>query len=106
MNWPYYDPRFWVPVLPLLAVVVLRTPFTLPSWVKGIGKLYLVVYLFLGVFAAGYSLYVGFNKERFSRNQAAGDYRNEYEIHFFGKPLTDTAKQVDPNVVEILNKYD
>lgn len=105
-NWPYYDPRFFVPVLPLLVVVILRTPFTLPSWVKGIGKLYLVVYLFLGVFAAGYSLYVGFNKERFSRNQAAGDYRNEYEIHFFGKPLSDTAKQVDANVVEILNKYD
>ncbi len=27
MNWPYYDPRFWVPVLPLLVVVILQTPF-------------------------------------------------------------------------------
>lgn len=105
-NWPYYDPRFWVPVLPLLAILVLRTPFSLSSMVKGMGKLYLAIYLALGLFAAGYALYTGFNKERFARNQAAGDYRNEYEIHFFGKPQTDTATQVDMNVVEILKKYD
>jgi hypothetical protein len=105
-NWPYYDPRFWVPVLPLLVILVLRTPFSLSSLVKIISRLYLVIYLVLGFAAAAYALYTGFNKERFSRNQAAGDYRNEYEIHFFGKPLTDTAAQIDPNVVEILKKYD
>jgi hypothetical protein len=105
-NWPYYDPRFWVPVLPLLVILVLRTPFTLNSVVKILSRLYLAVYLALGFAAAAYALYNGFNKERFSRTQAAGDYKNEYEVHFFGKPLTDTARQIDPNVVEILKKYD
>lgn len=105
-NWPYYDPRFWVPVLPLLVILVLRTPINWSSLWKGIGKLYLAIYLVLGFAAAAYALYIGFNKERFSRNQAAGDYKNEYEIHFFGKPLTDTATQVDQNVVDILKKYD
>lgn len=105
-NWPYYDPRFWVPVLPLLVILVLRTPFMLSSIVKGIGKLYLSIYLLLGFSAAAYALYNGFNKERFARSQAAGEYKNEYEIHFFGKPLTDTATQIDQNVVEILKKYD
>lgn len=106
MNWPYYDPRFWVPVLPLLVVFVLRTPFVLPSFIKGLSKLYLVLYLLLGFFAAAYALFTGFDKERFSRNQAAGDYRNEYEIHFFGKPQSDTALRINQNVVEILKKYD
>jgi hypothetical protein len=106
MNWPYYDPRFWVPVLPLLVVFILRTPFILPKFVKGLSKLYLVLYLFLGFFAAAYALYTGFNKERFARNQAAGDYRNEYETHFFGKPQSDTVTRVNQNVLEILKKYD
>jgi len=105
-NWPYYDPRFWVPVLPLLVILVLRTPINWSSAWKLIGKLYLAVYLVLGLAAAAYALYIGFDKERFARNQAAGDYRNEYEMHFFGKTLSDTATRVDQNVVEILKKYD
>jgi hypothetical protein len=105
-NWPYYDPRFWVPVLPLLVILVLRTPINWSSVWKLIGKLYLAVYLVLGLAAAAYALYIGFDKERFARNQAAGDYRNEYEMHFFGKTLSDTATRVDQNVVEILKKYD
>jgi len=106
LNWPYYDPRFWVPILPLIAVVILRTPFSRRPALKIFSRLYLVAYMALGIFASLYSLYIGFNKERFSRNQAKGDYRNEYEIHFFGKPQTDTATHVDQNVVDILNKYD
>lgn len=105
-NWPYYDPRFWVPVLPLLVIFILRTPFRLPSLAKMLSRLYLAVYLLIGLLAAAYALYTGFNKERFARNQAAGDYRNEYEIHFFGKPQTDSATHVNQNVVDILEKYD
>ena len=106
LNWPYYDPRFWVPVLPLIVAVILRTPFHAYPLLKWVGRAYLVIYLVLGLFAAGYSLYVGFNKERFAEKHAKGVYRNEYETHFFGKPQSDTARSIDPNVVEILNKYD
>jgi hypothetical protein len=106
MNWPYYDPRFWVPVLPLLVVVILQTPFNSRGWLKGVSRLYLGVYLALGLGAAAYSLYVGLDKERFAQKQANGLYRNEYEIEFFGKPQTDTATHVDPEVLNILKKYD
>jgi hypothetical protein len=106
LNWPYYDPRFWVPILPLIAAVILRTPFNSKPIIKAFGRLYLAVYLALGVFAALYSVYIGFDKERFSRNQAKGVYRNEYEVHFFRKPQSDTATHIDQNVLDILNKYD
>ncbi len=106
LNWPYYDPRFWVPVLPLIVVVILRTPFNSRPLLKLFSRAYLALYIALGLFAAAYSLYVGFNKERFAKSHAKGVYRNEYEIHFFGKPQTDTATHIDNNVVEILNKYD
>lgn len=106
LNWPYYDPRFWVPVLPLLVVVVLQTPFNSKPLIKGVSRLYLAGYLALGLFAAAYSLYVGLNKERFAQKQASGVYRNEYETKFFGKPQSDTATHIDAEVLNILRKYD
>jgi hypothetical protein len=106
MNWPYYDPRFWVPILPLMVVAVLQTPFNSKPWLKGVSRLYLAGYLALGVFAAGYSLYVGLDKERFAQKQANGVYRNEYETKFFGKPQSDTATHVDAEVLNILKRYD
>ena len=105
LNWPYYDPRFWVPVLPLLVAVLLRTPFNRWTWLKWLSRAWLAVYLALGFFAAGYALKTGFNKAEFAKKQANGVYRNEYETYFFGKPQSDTAGTVDPNVEQILKKY-
>jgi hypothetical protein len=105
INWPYYDPRFWVPVLPLIVAVLLQTPFSSKPWLRSLSKVYLGVYLMLGIFAAVYSLKTGLNKEEFAKKQANGVYRNEYETYFFGKPLSDTAVHLDQNVVDILNKY-
>lgn len=106
LNWPYYDPRFWVPVLPLILAVMLQTPFNSKPWLKGVSRIYLAAYLALGLFAAAYSLYIGLDKNRFAQKQASGVYRNEYEIKFFGKPQSDTATRVDPEVLNILKKYD
>lgn len=105
LNWPYYDPRFWVPVLPLLVAVLLRTPFNRWPWLKWLSRIYLSVYIALGVFAAAYALKLGFNKAAFAQKQANGVYRNEYETYFFGKPQSDTATMLDQNVEQILKKY-
>lgn len=104
-TWPYYDPRFWAPLVPLFAAILLRTPFRWPL-LRSLAKLYLGCYLAAGALAAAYSLSIGFNKAEFARKHANGVYRNEYETHFFGKPLSDTAVKTDPKVVELLNKYD
>lgn len=106
INWPYYDPRFWVPVLPLVVAVLMQTPFNSKPLLKYLSRAYLIYYLLLGIFAAGYSLKTGFNKEEFAKKQASGVYRNEYETYFFGKPQSDTAKMLDQNVVDILKKFD
>ncbi len=105
LNWPYYDPRFWVPVLPLMVVVVIEADWARHRIGLVIKRLYLGFILLSGLTAAAYSLYTGFDKHRFATNHARGDYRNEFETYFFGKPLSDTAKTVDNNVVEILKKY-
>lgn len=105
LNWPYYDPRFWAPLVPLFAAILLCTPWPRPVF-RSLAKVYIGFYLLVGAAAAVYSLKLGFNKAEFAGKHAAGVYRNEYETHFFGKPLSDTATHVDAHIVDLLNKYD
>lgn len=111
MNWPFYDPRFWVPVLPLVVAVVAQ-------YVKGAasyelraarGMLRTVVfalYFVVGIASVGYLTYTSLNRRLFARTQANGVYRSEYETFFYGKPLDPTTRQADPNIVDILRRYD
>ncbi len=105
-SWPFYDPRFWVPVIPLLSAILLQTPVDKSKAIKGFGSLYLGVYMLLGVAALSFATYLCFNKKEFARHHANGVYRNEYETHFFGKPLSDTATQVNPFDLHVLDRYD
>ena len=105
-NWPFPDPRFWVPILPLVAAVIGQTSFSFRPAVRVVAFSYLLVYVVLGLVSIGFITYTSLNKEELSKNQAKGVYRNEYEMHFFGKTLSDTATHVDQNVVDFLNKYD
>ncbi len=105
-NWPFNDPRFWVPVIPLIAAVIAQTSFSQNRMVKYIAILYLFVYSLLGLSSLGFMTYTSFNKKAFAKSQAKGTYRNEYEVHFFGKTLSDTATHTDPDLVDFLNKYD
>lgn len=101
-NWSYFDPRFWVPVLPFIAAIIVQTP--LPK--KPLLPIIFFAYLLMGIIAFGYSFYTQFNKKAFARIQANGIFRNEYETHFFGKPLSDTTAPVNPEVLSLLEKYD
>jgi hypothetical protein len=105
-NWPFSDPRFWVPIIPLIAGVISQTPSFDNRLVRSFSFLYLLVYSMLGLISVGFLTYSSLNKKELSKTQAKGIYRNEYEVHFFGKPLSDTAKYVDPRLVDFLNKYD
>jgi hypothetical protein len=105
-NWPFADPRFWVPIIPLIAAVIGQTSFSRSRSLKYISRLYLVAYCMLGMISLGYFTYTSFNKRELAKTQAKGVYRNEYEMHFFGKTLSDTATHTDPSLVDFLNKYD
>jgi hypothetical protein len=105
-NWPFQDPRFWVPVIPLMAAVISQTSLSQNRLFRMLSICYLLVYSALGLASLGFMTYTSFNKKEFSKTQAKGVYRNEYEVHFFGKTLSDTATKVDPDLVDFLNKYD
>jgi hypothetical protein len=105
-NWPFPDPRFWVPVVPLIAAVVSQFSFSQFPKLRWAGFFYFVFYSVFGVIAISFLTYTSFNKKEFSKTQASGIFRNEYETHFFGKTLSDTVTRVDTNLVDFLNKYD
>jgi hypothetical protein len=99
-NWPFPDPRFWVPILPLVAAVISQTSFSFRPAFRAIAFSYLLMYTLLGLVSLGFITYTSLNKKEFSKNQAKGVYRNEYEMHFFGKTLSDTSTHVDQNLVD------
>jgi len=106
-NWPFNDPRFWVPIMPIIAAVVLQALLADQNKIlKGLSITLFIIYIALGAFASGYMVYTSLNKKVFARTQAKGAYRSEYEIHFYGKPLSDTVTSVDKDVIELLKRYD
>ena len=105
-NWPFSDPRFWVPLIPLIAAVISQADFLEKPLFRAFGILVLVFYSLTGLISLAYITYTSFNKKEFAKTQAKGLYRNEYETHFFGKTLSDTVTQVDLQIVQFLDKYD
>jgi len=104
MNWPFYDPRFWVPIFPLMIIVLLSSPII--RWNRHfLVRTYLVAYFVAGAITAALWLYTGFNKQRFARSQAGGIYQKEYEIHFFGRPQLDSI-HYNQDAINILRRYD
>jgi hypothetical protein len=96
--WPFFDVRFWIPVAPLVVMILLQGLPVRRMLIRGI----IILYVIAGLGAVGYSTYTAFNKRALARNQAGGRYRNEYETYFFGKPLQDTVTPVDPYVLHVL----
>jgi hypothetical protein len=105
-NWPFNDPRFWLPVMPLMAAIVLLAATPATKAMKWGKAAYVAVYAALGIFSAGYMVYSSFDREFLAHNQAKGAYRNEYETHWYGRPQSDTARKMDTLALHVLEKYD
>ncbi len=105
-NWPYPDPRFWVPIIPLIAAVISQNTFSENWIIKRSRVFFFAVYSIFGIAGISYMTYSSLNKKVLSKTQESGIFRNEYETHFFGKPLSDTVTFVNHNLVDFLNKYD
>lgn len=105
-NWPMFEPRLWVPVFPLCLAVLLQQERMLKGFRKYAITAYKIAYILVGVVALSYYSYVSFNKKELAVKHDLGIWRNEYETHFFGKTLSDTATTVREPIVRMLKKYD
>jgi hypothetical protein len=105
-NWPFYDPRFWVPVLPFVAAAVSQLTISSNKAIRVFIQCFVGVYCLMGFLSVAYMTYTSLNKKVFAKTQANGAYRNEYETFFYGKPLSDTATKTDPAILSVLKRYD
>lgn len=105
--WPFYDPRFWVPIFPIFIAVILFniSRMLILKYLRKYIYVYVCTYAFLGLSAILYSTYLTLNHEALAKQQANGVYRNEYEMYFYGKTLSDSAKYINPDIVFYLKKY-
>ncbi len=104
-TWPFYDPRFWVPLIPILIAVLTQADLKLNKNLRIITLLSGFVYVAFGLIAIGYFTYTSLDKKVMAQKHANGVYRNEYETLFFGKPATDTAKKTDTSILSVLKRY-
>jgi hypothetical protein len=106
-TWPFYDPRFWVPVVPLIIAIIIKSPsaFSKPVIVKRLAFVFAAAYTLVGLLSVGYMTYTSLSKKVFAKTQANGVYRNEYETVFFGKPQSDTARLINPTTIHVLERY-
>lgn len=106
-NWPFYDPRFWLPILPIAIAVILQSTITIQN--KYVRKIILypilTCYIIVGFVSVSYMTYTSLNKNILAKTQANGVYRNEYETIFFKKPLTDTATVINKEILSILKRH-
>lgn len=110
-NWPFYDPRFWVPIVPLIIAILsislqgfklsplFKTKYLIISW--------LLLYTGVGIISVGYYTYTSFNKKVFVSTQASGSFKREYEEVLFNKNngYEKLPAGLDSTIVHILTRY-
>lgn len=106
-NWPFYDPRFWVPILPICVAIIVQTPisFNKSKMLKWGLVTMTVMYSLLGVMSVGYFTYTSFSKSALARTQANGVFRKEYEAAFDARPEQLNTLKADSVVVHLLKRY-
>jgi len=67
-SWPYYDPRFWLPVIPLLAAyagLAIQHAIARHRFWGGCLRLYLAVFMLIGAMTLAWSTAITFSGRRF-----------------------------------------
>lgn len=94
--WPYGDNRFWLPVLPLLALAIVQAMEPLMAWrpVRGVVDLYAAVYFLMFLVAAVYTTRITFSRN-FPEEYAGGESKADYiQAWSDQEPTTQTARMI------------
>jgi hypothetical protein len=102
--WPYYDARFWLPVMPVMALAVWTFVSRLGKVVMA-GRIYLGLYLAVGLVALGYSTRLTFSGEQFSERFGDGTLKMSYR-YAQGSDLPVDTTALDPLAVRLLEAFD
>jgi hypothetical protein len=101
LPWPFTDPRFWLPAMPLVFVAI-HQALSEPRW--HVPKLvfggYVLIFCMLGFAALGYSTWLTFSGPKFPYRYGDGKLRATY-LAGCSKGGTD----VNPDAADLLKRY-
>ncbi len=99
--WPFYDPRFWMPIWPVLALAMGLACRRGRRFAAG----YLVYFLALGLVALAMSARLSLSGVRFARLYGDQSVRNAY-LAAFGMPPDASAPPAEERWVRLLRRFE
>lgn len=106
LMWPYTDPRFWIPVIPLSAGLIVEGlgVFWKQRSVRVLGIVYVVCFTGLGAAAMAYTTRISLSGERFGSVFGDGETLKDSYQKALGLPHDES--KVLPEVVELYERYE
>lgn len=107
VQWPYYDERFLIPVVPLMAAYVWTLARAVKTRMLRIAMAgYLVLFLANGLLLLSYSIWLGsLRGARFAQTYGGGSERNNYCAAFGDCPIDPSQPPANPAYVDVLRFY-
>ncbi len=106
--WPYYDVRFWLPLSPIMFILLFYTVNSLKHRCSFMHRLFLsycVIFIFLGLVGILYSTRISLSGKEFSETFGDGSKTMTYRYAFQnGKPIE--MEMVNMNNLRLLEIYD
>jgi hypothetical protein len=102
LPWPFTDPRFWLPAMPLV-FVAMRQALMAPRWhvPKMVFVAYVMVFCTLGFGALGYSTWLTFSGSKFPYRYGDGKLRATYLAG-----CSSGGSGVNPEAADLLKRYE
>ena len=105
--WPYYDPRFWLPLLPLLVGYIgLSIKYCVQKGISAhIFETWAVSFAILGLLVLASSTIVSFAGSGFGDRYYAERYHATYCAAGYCRGGSDLAQAVDSDALEVLQAF-
>lgn len=103
-NWPFFEARFFFPILPLMLAVYLLHLAQSTNLQRRFAAVYLTGYVLMGAFVMGYYSRLSYDRDFMKKKHDAGIWEKEYDYLFSGRAVTDSTA-INRQALYILRKY-
>ncbi len=102
--WPFQDPRFWLPVVPLLIAYSILAVSN-PRFPKSVVTIYGIIFATFGFFAIAYSTRISFAGSRFPDRYLDGRMKSTYCAAIQSCRDGADSNKVDAKALRLLREY-
>ncbi|WP_276479408.1 hypothetical protein [Paraflavitalea pollutisoli] len=103
-NWPFFEARFFFPILPFMLAVYLQHLGQSSIFQRRLAAVYLTGYVLMGVFVMAYYSRLSYDRDFMKQRHDAGIWEKEYDYLFSGRAVDDGVT-VNQKALYILRKY-